>query len=45
MHAFTQVMEMFFYSIGISYLFIALILMQHKGQNGENFVARTVWLA
>jgi hypothetical protein len=42
---FTQEMKTFLYSVGISYLFIALILMQHKGQNSENFVACTVWLA
>jgi len=44
-HIFTQEMETFLYSVSISYLFIALILMQRKGQNSENFVARTVWLA
>jgi hypothetical protein len=42
-HTFNQEMATFL-SAGISYLFIALILMQHKGQKSENFVVRTVWL-
>jgi len=43
-HTFTHEMETFLYSVGISYLFIALIQMQHKAQNCKNFVSRTVWL-